>query len=786
MSKAKNRGGMSKPSSRRSVVLLDIQEESIVNTDSLSSSNNDVNDPPKQEQQQEQIINQKALSVQTMLDALEKGGSCKHPNTIVNNNEDDHSSASSDSSMEFMELLPPAPSKSERQLNDATCSAQNRKMLIQGHSSDSQLHFPIGRVMRRRRSEDLTPILNPNSLHDISPSETVHFRPRLELAMEQRRKVAEGNRRRVSAILLQQQRLSASCVMDGTLHESKLSKSLDGSSLSITNENLALDGSSAEDPFRTACQVAKSIYEEDFEHSKIDDLSYKIPQFDLDEIQLGLYLGKGSFAQVIEVKGFALQPPSITKTNPITGSSRHFTESMRHKRCTMAGMDMENWEYSDDDDDDGHDVTNSEKIASNGTVVISEGICQELGRGNSTDGEGDLYADHSMRMRHRDSTLSDANDSFILAKEPARITRPSMNSLSMDSSRRFVANHCYRAKEGEPSLGVARYALKQLKRNVTEDPKSLMQGVADMATETRVLSSLTDHPNIIKLRGIARGSEMPFRNDYFILLDRLYDTLESRMKKWKSLDKQWSGVQGLVRDPRQTKRKQLWLDRLSFAYDLSSALSYLHRKHVMHRDLKPANIGFDIRGDIKLFDLGLAKELPTVNNGPLDVFHFTGLCGSPRYMAPEVGMEEPYNESCDVYSFGVVFWEMMALAKPYEHCTMVELVNDVWKNDAEATRPCPSLVRKGRFLAGRGFQILQKIKRSGAAPIVGTPSSLQSLLKTCWSYQLQCRPSMQKVESRLRDEIIAYQDTHGIADRRRMSHVRRRSTYIFVDIDNDA
>ncbi|KAG7343651.1 PASTA sensor-containing serine/threonine protein kinase [Nitzschia inconspicua] len=771
MSKAKNRGGMSQSSSRRSVVLLDIQEGSIVNTDSLSSSTNDVSDPPKQEQLQ-RVIDQKALSVQTMLDALERGGDCKNSNIIDNNNEGDPS-ASSDTSIEFMELLPPAPSKSQRQFvslnGNTTSSNQNRKMTTHGHSSDSQLHFPIRRVMRRRRSEDLTPVLDSTSLQDISPSETVHFRPRLEIAMEQQREIEEVNRRRVSAILRQQQRLSASCVMDGTLHESKLSISLDDSFLSITNENLALEGLS-DDPYQTACQVAKSIHEEDFEHSKIDDLCFKIPQFDFDEIQLGLFLGKGSFAQVIEVRGFALQPLSIVKTNPITGSSRYFTESMRHKRWAMAGMDLENLD-DDDDSDEGNDVSNLPKFAARDAVDIVEGV---------------LDADRNIRMRHRDSTLSDANDSSIIAKKPTAITGQNVSSVSMDSSRRFIASHSHRAKEGAPHQAIARYALKQLRRNVTEDPKSLMQGVADMATETRVLSSLTDHPNIIKLRGIARGSEMPFRNDYFIILDRLYDTLESRMKKWKLMEKQWCGVQGLVRDPRQAKRKQLWLDRVSFAYDLSSALSYLHSNHVMHRDLKPANIGFDIRGDIKIFDFGLAKELPTVNNGHLDVFHFTGLCGSPRYMAPEVGMEEPYNELCDVYSFGVLFWEMMALSKPYDKCSMVDLVSDVWKNDADATRPSPSLVGKGRFLAGRAFQRLYKIKRNTAAPLVGSPASLQSLLKSCWSYQMKYRPSMQQVEYRLRDEILAFQDIHGLTDCRRMSHVRRRSTYIFVDGENDA
>jgi serine/threonine protein kinase len=80
---------------------------------------------------------------------------------------------------------------------------------------------------------------------------------------------------------------------------------------------------------------------------------------------------------------------------------------------------------------------------------------------------------------------------------------------------------------------------------------------------------------------------MPFQPDYFILLDRLYDTLETRIRRWKLQEKKLSGLRGLLKDPKQSQRKQLWMDRVLFAFDLSSALAYLHSKYVMHRDLKP-------------------------------------------------------------------------------------------------------------------------------------------------------------------------------------------------------
>jgi serine/threonine protein kinase len=90
----------------------------------------------------------------------------------------------------------------------------------------------------------------------------------------------------------------------------------------------------------------------------------------------------------------------------------------------------------------------------------------------------------------------------------------------------------------------------------------------------------------------------------------------------------------------------------------------------MHRDLKPENIGFDIRGDIKVFDFGLTRELPPESmmmdeNGNEPVYHRT-FAGSLRYMAPEVATGQPYNLKVDVYSFSIIWWQVMALRKPFE------------------------------------------------------------------------------------------------------------------------
>jgi serine/threonine protein kinase len=63
-------------------------------------------------------------------------------------------------------------------------------------------------------------------------------------------------------------------------------------------------------------------------------------------------------------------------------------------------------------------------------------------------------------------------------------------------------------------------------------------------------------------------------------------------------------------------------------------MSSLFSHSIIYRDLKPNNIGFDVRGDAKLFDFGLAIEFDNdkTKNG---AFKLTGDTGTIRYMAPE-------------------------------------------------------------------------------------------------------------------------------------------------------
>lgn len=202
-----------------------------------------------------------------------------------------------------------------------------------------------------------------------------------------------------------------------------------------------------------------------------------------------------------------------------------------------------------------------------------------------------------------------------------------------------------------------RYACKHLRQKLMYSPEEFRIAASELACEAHMLASL-DHPNILKIRGWSHNGIASFEDgshdSFFLLLDVLDETLESRVDWWR--------MNGIV----SMNDTSLYLQKLHIMSEIASALSYLHERGIVFRDLKPNNIGF-LGNKVQLFDFGLSRELPALNtNIP---FHMSGKVGTLRYMANEVAMNQSYNVSADVFSFAMVSYELLSLQKPFDGWT---------------------------------------------------------------------------------------------------------------------
>ncbi|XP_065348069.1 serine/threonine-protein kinase S6KL [Cloeon dipterum] len=81
--------------------------------------------------------------------------------------------------------------------------------------------------------------------------------------------------------------------------------------------------------------------------------------------------------------------------------------------------------------------------------------------------------------------------------------------------------------------------------------------------------------------------------------------------------------------------------------ELALAIDFLHNAGVIFRDLKLENVMLDGAGHLKVIDFGMAKWLKYGERTRT-------LCGTVRYMAPEVVSMEPYGHAVDWWSLGII------------------------------------------------------------------------------------------------------------------------------------
>ncbi|CAN1749221.1 Calcium-dependent protein kinase 30 [Linum perenne] len=159
--------------------------------------------------------------------------------------------------------------------------------------------------------------------------------------------------------------------------------------------------------------------------------------------------------------------------------------------------------------------------------------------------------------------------------------------------------------------------------------------IEDVRREVDIMSSLPDHPNIVKLKATYEDHDNVHLVMELCQGGELFDRIVAR--------------------GHYSERAAA-----SIARTIMEVVRVCHENGVMHRDLKPENFLFANKKEdspLKAIDFGLSVFFKPGEK-------FTEIVGSPHYMAPEV-LKRNYGPEIDVWSAGVILYILLCGVPPF-------------------------------------------------------------------------------------------------------------------------
>jgi tetratricopeptide (TPR) repeat protein/predicted Ser/Thr protein kinase len=187
--------------------------------------------------------------------------------------------------------------------------------------------------------------------------------------------------------------------------------------------------------------------------------------------------------------------------------------------------------------------------------------------------------------------------------------------------------------------------------------------------EARAVSSLS-HPNIAAVYDYGHTEE----GDPYIVMELIKgETLSDLMHKEK-----------------------LTISRsIEIIKQVAEALGEAHAQGIIHRDIKPSNVVINERGNAKVLDFGLAKQL---DPGPINVSDPEQrtllntqtregmIVGTPLYLSPEQAFGVDVDPRSDLFALGSLFYECITGKPAFDAPTATAICARIMRDDP----PLPS------------------------------------------------------------------------------------------------